>query len=165
MNIVNRFYVCRFNFHYTNLEPTDGESTFNTLFVYPFLQAIATCLSDEISWCQAAFKPGEATLRAMTRQLSMFEIYQQDTHCYLADGIIMVNGMKNLEILVLETSNSFKSVDRPKQSFDHHKGLFGALPMLKSVVDESPLATIETFSQCKIVFIHASGRYDIFLCA
>jgi hypothetical protein len=44
--------------------------------------------------------------------------------------------LKELELLVLETSSNFIWKEKPKVSFDHYKGLFGALAMLKRIADE-----------------------------
>lgn len=76
---------------------------------------------------------------------------------YNADGIIKFYNIKQLEILLLETSSSFGSTDKTKSSFDHHKGLFGILSMLKTVADEFYLASVGTFSKLKLFFVHASG--------
>ncbi|ORE05636.1 hypothetical protein BCV72DRAFT_330383, partial [Rhizopus microsporus var. microsporus] len=40
-----------------------------------------------------------------------------------------------LRDLLLETSSCFGCNDRSKISFDHHKGSFGVLSMLKTTVD------------------------------
>jgi hypothetical protein len=52
--------------------------------------------------------------------------------------------VKEIEVLLLETSGHFANTDRPKVSFDHHKGLFGALSMLKYIADEYTHGKLET---------------------
>jgi hypothetical protein len=119
---------------------------------------VASFLADNSDWC----KPGEASLLAMTKQLQMFDIYKDDIHSYLADGIIKLYGLKKLKVLLLETSNKFGCMEKPKISFDHHKGLFGFLAMLKAIADEFPFASMKTFYQCKVIFIHVSGKINSF---
>jgi hypothetical protein len=97
-----------YKFHYTNLDITGGESTFDHLFIYPFLTAVADNLSSAIPWSKAGFKPGETQLSAITKQLELFSIYKEDVHCYLADGIIKLYGLKEIEVLILETSSDFQ---------------------------------------------------------
>lgn len=44
-----------------------------------------------------------------------------------------------------------------KRCYDHHKGLFGSLSMIKTIADEFYLGSIETFSKIKILFVQAAG--------
>lgn len=75
---------------------------------------------------------------------------------YLADGIVKLFGLKDHKILLLETSNYFGYIEKSKISFDHHKGLFGTLAMLKNITDELQFASMETFCKCKVFFVHAA---------
>lgn len=134
--------------HYTNVDTKDGETTFNSLFVFPFLQAVATLVAEGKTWCKAGFRTGKAPLGAINKQLKNLELYKEDNHIYLADGIIKLCGLKNLEILLLETSGCLGSTDRPKIAFDHHKGLFGVLAMLKNIADVFSFANMDTFTKC-----------------
>lgn len=86
------------------------------------------------------FRRGEAPLQSMATQTRTLELYKEESHSYLADVII-----KGLESLLLEISGSFASMDRAKHSFDHHKGVFRALSMLKSIADKYEKAYIEAF--------------------
>lgn len=97
----------------------------------------------------------------MGEQLKTLPLYKEDSHIYLADGIIKLNGVKNIKILLLETLSCFGSIDRSKIAFDHHKGLFGALAMLKSIADEFPMASMEAFQKCKVFFVHGAGKIQI----
>ncbi|KAG2235784.1 hypothetical protein INT48_001010 [Thamnidium elegans] len=94
----------------------------------------------------------------MGKQLNNIPLYKEDNHSYLADGIIKLYGLKNIEILLLETSGCFGSTDKSKIAFDHHKGLFVALAILKSIADEFPMATVEAFQKCKVFFVHSAGE-------
>ncbi|KAI7899312.1 uncharacterized protein BX663DRAFT_441561 [Cokeromyces recurvatus] len=94
----------------------------------------------------------------MGKQLKTLPLYEEDNHSYLADGVIKLYGLKNIEILLLETSGCFGSTDKSKIAFDHHKGLFEVLAMLKSIADEFPMASVETFQKCKVFFTHGAGE-------
>ncbi|GAA5802685.1 hypothetical protein HPULCUR_008159 [Helicostylum pulchrum] len=157
-NFLEALFRATYSFHYTNLDIKDGESTFDSLFVYPFLEAVSESLAESVNWSKAGFKPGEAPLISMKNQLKNSELYKEETVTYLADGIIKLFGLKNLDILLLETSNHFGCTDKPKINFDHHKDLFGALAMLKNIADEFPFASLATFRQCKVFFLHAAGE-------
>lgn len=53
--------------------------------------------------------------------------------CYKADGV--VNTIKDgFELLILETSGCYGNADKPRQGFDHVKGVFGARMMLRSMI-------------------------------
>lgn len=80
-----------------------------------------------------------------------------ESNLYKADGLVKLHGINELEMLLLETSSHFGSTNKSKNCFDHHKGLFGVLSMLKVIADESNLALTETFSKVKVLFMHASG--------
>ncbi|CEG82389.1 hypothetical protein RMATCC62417_16464 [Rhizopus microsporus] len=133
----------------------DGEATFNDLLIVPFLKAIANVIAKETS-SGAEFKVGEAPLIAMKKQLKN----DDDVNLYRAYSIIKLYSLRELEILLLETSCHFGSKDKTKASFDHHKGLFGALSMLKFIADEFYLGTIEVFSKLKALF-KSVGALDL----
>ncbi|ORE08036.1 hypothetical protein BCV72DRAFT_304060 [Rhizopus microsporus var. microsporus] len=94
----------------------------------------------------------------MAKQLKILELHKEENHSYLADGIVKLYGPKDLEVLLLETSSSFASIDRAKYLFDHHKGFFGTLSMLKLTADKFHKASIETFCKSKVLFVHAAGE-------
>lgn len=71
-----------------------------------------------------------------------------DRNMYKADGLIRMY----LEILLLETSHHFGSTDHRKSKFDHHKGLFGSLSVLKTIADEYQYASLQTFKTVKVFF-------------
>ena len=99
----------------------------------------------------------------MAKQLKILGLYKEENHSYLSDGIIKLYGLKGLEVLLLEASGSFASMDWAKHSFGHHKDVFGALSMLKSIADKCEKASIEAFCQCKVFFVHAAGNTVFFL--
>lgn len=46
-----------------------------------------------------------------------------------------------------------------KLRFDHHKGMFGVVAMLKAIADHYPYASIESFENVKVLFLNATGMY------
>lgn len=103
---------------------------------------------------QSELTVGEIPLRAMSAQLET-----ADSHRKLkAGGIIILYGIHRLEILLLETTSHFGCTDRSKISFEHHKGLFGALSMLKTISDTFCFASVEQFGQMKVFFLHAAEK-------
>lgn len=82
-----------------------------------------------------------------------------DKSQYKADGIIKLFKMKEIEILLLETSGSFNNKDKVKINFDHHKGMFGSLAILKTIADEFYFTSADTFKTLKVFFLHAAGIY------
>ncbi|KAG0907573.1 hypothetical protein G6F57_009328 [Rhizopus arrhizus] len=106
----------------------DGEAMFNDILLYPFLKAV--CVASNAGVPQ--FKVGETQLRAMSKKTNESEIESDESTLYKADGIMSFYGFNRLEVLLLETSGHFGSSDNSKSSFDHHKGLFGALSMIKA---------------------------------
>jgi hypothetical protein len=131
----------------------DGETIFNDMLAFPFLKSVAKAVAENVKNSDEEFKMGEAPLKAMMKQLDD----KDESTLYKADGIVKLYGMKGLEVLILETSSHFGSNDNAKSCFDHHKGLFGALSMIKTIADENYLGSIETFAKVKVIFVHASG--------
>ncbi|KAI8967942.1 hypothetical protein BDF20DRAFT_908219 [Mycotypha africana] len=123
-------------FYSTRLNIEDGEAVFDSLFIYPFVKAVADAIADESADSGADFRPGEAVLKSMSNQLKKSDIFKNDRCSYLADGIVKLYGLKEIEILLLETSWHFNCTDKSKHSFDHHKGVFGSLAMLKNIADD-----------------------------
>lgn len=122
------------------------------MLLYPFLKAVSKAAKEETD-SGALFKTGEVPLQAMKNQTND----SNEAGIYLADGVIRFYKIKQLEVLILETSSSFNKSDKVKSSFDHHKALFSVLAMLKTVADEYYLASVNTFSKLKLFFVHASG--------
>jgi hypothetical protein len=75
-----------------------GEVTFNDLLIFPFLKAVAKAVAEETS-SDAELKVREAALAAMKKQIKR----DSDASIYLADGIIKLYVLCDLEVLLLET--------------------------------------------------------------
>lgn len=126
----------------------DGEATFNSLLIYPFLNAVCIFVADSVA---------ETFLKSMIKQLK--NSYTISDSCqYKVDGILKVHLDKEIEVALLETSSHFLSKDKAKCSFDHHKSAYDALAMIKNTVYEYCFATTEAFSKLKVLFIHAAGK-------
>ncbi|KAL9551135.1 hypothetical protein PS6_005149 [Mucor atramentarius] len=134
----------------------DGESTFDDLFIYPYLVAVSKAVQPHS--CKADFKVGETCLQSMSRQLKALGLETNDKNQYKADGLIKLYGFKKLEVLLLETSGSHENNDKVKINFDHHKAIFGVLAMLKTIADEFRFASVKTFQHLKLYFVHAAGE-------
>ncbi|KAG1167128.1 hypothetical protein G6F47_011510 [Rhizopus delemar] len=119
------------------------EDGFSQLFIWPYLGIIAKSIT--ISNCNSEFESGQPLLQSMTQQLKANGIHSHEKSCYKTDGLIKLFGIKQLELLLLETSGHFRNTDSVKLNFDHHKGMFGLLAMLKCIADEFHFANIEKF--------------------
>ncbi|ORZ04103.1 hypothetical protein BCR42DRAFT_338859, partial [Absidia repens] len=107
---------------------------------------------------KVSFVPGEEQLHALTAQLRRIGARYDDRYRYKADGVIRVDSMFGLEVVLLETSSGFGHGDQTKASFDFHKAMFGLLAMLKSVADQFEGASLGSFRQFKVYFVHAAGN-------
>jgi hypothetical protein len=76
---------------------------------------------------------------------------------YKADGVISAYDFNKLEVLRLETSGHYGNTDNSKINFDHHKGLLGALSMLKAIADTYEHGSMDTFQKVKVFFTHGAG--------
>lgn len=103
------------------------------------------------------FLPGEIDLEAMTVQLKDKGM-TDGRYKYKADGLICANDFSSLEILLTEVSSGFGCTDISKVSFDHYKGMFGMLSMIRTIAQKYNRGTIQTFKKLKIHFIHGHGR-------
>lgn len=155
----NLIIICynSYNLYKTKQNIYEFESIFNDLYIYPYLKITANALFITREKSQPEFTVGEISLKAMSTQLDSVGLNRDDAGQYKADGVIKLYGIHCLEILLLETSFHFGCTDRSKVSFDHHKGLFGALSMLKTIADTFYFASIKQFGQMKVFFVHAAG--------
>ncbi|KAI8094450.1 hypothetical protein BDF21DRAFT_436294 [Thamnidium elegans] len=145
--------------HETYTSPIDrdqNEDAFNQLFIWPYLAVVAKNIT--MHNCKAGFQSGQPRLESMSKQLKANDIFVDDKSCYKTDGLVKIFGLKKLELLVVETSGHFGNIDRVKLKFDHHKGVFGMLAMLKCIADEFYLASIEKFSEVKVFFLNGADE-------
>ncbi|KAF1804089.1 hypothetical protein FB192DRAFT_1088317 [Mucor lusitanicus] len=96
----------------------------------------------------------------MTRQMKTVGLYiDEKKNVYKPDGVVVSFGLKQQEILVLETSGTFTKLDKTKINFDHHKGVYGLLPMIKWIADDYRFGSLDTFTKIKAYFIHAEDKW------
>lgn len=133
---VKNIFQAIYNFHTTYKDIHDGETEFNGLFLFPFLKAVAAAVAAELGAAKTDFCYGEVSLEAMSTQLKALNMMVDGRNKHNADGLIRMYGYKNLEILLLKTSSYSGCSDHSKSKFDHHKGLFGSLAMIKTIADE-----------------------------
>ena len=131
----------------------DSETTFDDVVLYPFLKAV--CPAVPIGKLQ--LRVGDTCLPAMLKKASDAESDGEDSTLYKVDGIISLYDFNKLEILLLETFGQFSNTDNSKVNFDHHKGLFGALSVLKTIADAYPHGSMDTFMKVVASFFHAAG--------
>ncbi|GAA5809665.1 hypothetical protein MFLAVUS_003077 [Mucor flavus] len=131
-DFLESFFRATFAFRTTNVDIKDDETTFNSLLLYPFIEAVATFVAKTVTRSKAGFRRGKVPLMSMAKQLKFFEFYDEESRTYLAD-------------------------DRSKYLFGHHKDLLGFLSMLKQITDSFHKASIDTFSKIKVFFVHAAG--------
>ncbi|KAG1468825.1 hypothetical protein G6F56_003613 [Rhizopus delemar] len=133
-----------------------NEDAFNQAFVWPYLDLIGKTLNSNN--CKGYFVQGQPCLVSMGRQLKATSAIVDETLQYKSDGLIKLFGLKNLELLLLETSGHFSNTDKVKIKLDHHKGMYGILAMLKCIADDFPFASVEAFSRVKVFFIQAADK-------
>jgi hypothetical protein len=105
------------------------------------------------------YVPGEEPLNAMNKQLRIIGAKVDKRKVYLADGVVRLQELNDLEVLLLETSGSYQNKDERKISFDNIKGMFALLGMMKTVADQYSHASVESFQKLKLYYIQASGKY------
>lgn len=157
--LIIKHHLTVFYSHETYTSPIDkdeSEDTFNQLFIWPYLAVVAKNIT--IHNCKAGFHSTQPRLESMTKQLKANGIFVDEKSCYKTDGLIKLYGLKKIEILIVETSGHFGNTDRVKLKFDHHKGMFGMLAMLKCIADEFYLASVEKFSKVKVFFLNGAGN-------
>lgn len=114
---------------------------------------------DELTFVSTAI----STLPTNTTLVSD-DAHKDDRNHYNADGIVRLAGLNDLEVSLLGTSGELRNEDKIKINFDHHKGSFGALAMLKTLADTYKYGTVEDFSKVKILYIHAAGKSSASKC-
>ncbi|KAG1631872.1 hypothetical protein G6F44_010886 [Rhizopus delemar] len=129
------------------------ETAFNDLLIFSFLKSVSETISECVENCKAEFEVGETPLIAMKKQLDDTD----EATLYYADGIIKLYGVKEVEVLLLETSSFFGCTNNAKKVLIIIRGSFGTLAMIKTIADIFCFGPLETFGKVKILFVHAAG--------
>ncbi|KAL9537500.1 hypothetical protein MBANPS3_011728 [Mucor bainieri] len=139
----------------SKIDYNGNEDAFNQSFIWPYLIYMARSIEN----VKSEFLTGQPVLQAMTRQLKAVNLYIDDSHVYKSDGLVQLFGEIGREILLLETSGCFKNSDKSKVNFDHHKGVYGLLSMLKGITDDYHFGSLHLFMKVKVFFIHAADEH------
>ncbi|KAI9478737.1 MAG: hypothetical protein EXX96DRAFT_482828 [Benjaminiella poitrasii] len=132
------------------------EDTFNQLYIWPFMSVVANYTTAKNG--KVGFQTGQPRLESMSTQLKAAGIIVNDKSCYKTDGLLSLFATRNVELLLVETSDHLGSSDQVKIKFDHHKAMFGLLSMIKTVAGEYQYASLEQFSTCKFFYLHGAGK-------
>lgn len=92
----------------------------------------------------------------MTKQLKTLGHFVDDKNQYKSDSLFKLFGLKYTELLLAEVSGCFNN--KVKLNFDYHKGMLGALAMIKSIADKYEYASIDQFEKTKVLFLNAAGK-------
>lgn len=138
-----------------------SEDAFSEELVKPFINVVARNLKPD--YCKAGFVKGQPVLESMTSQLRLQGVFVDMKSQYKSDGLLKLFGLKEIEVLLVEVSGCFGNTDTSKLRFDHHKGMFGVVAMLKSIADHYSYASIESFENVKVFFLNAAGMYYVYL--
>ncbi|KAI8091796.1 hypothetical protein BDF21DRAFT_410228 [Thamnidium elegans] len=65
--------------------------------------------------------------------------------------------------MLVETCGVYGNVAMLKIQFDRHKGLYACLAMLCTIVVKFKYASLSTFNNIKIIFLHSKGNIYITL--
>ncbi|KAG2193769.1 hypothetical protein INT47_006051, partial [Mucor saturninus] len=138
------------------IDYNSSENAFNQLFIWPYADVIVKGTS--VDGCNPDFVQGQPCLESMNRQLKSANLHVDDKNQYKSDGLIKLVGLKNLEFVLLETSGTLINKDKNKLKLDHYKGVYGALAMLKCMVDDYSYASLKSFSKVKVFFLHKADK-------
>lgn len=86
----------------------------------------------------------------MTKQLKTLGHFVDDKSQYTSDSLFKLFGLKDIELLLVEVSGCFNN--KVKLNFDYHKGMFGALAMIKSIADKYEYASIDHLKRPRSFF-------------
>ncbi|KAG1139547.1 hypothetical protein G6F37_005795 [Rhizopus arrhizus] len=112
-----------------------NEDAFNQLYTWPYLQLIGNNIS--IDEYKGYFIQDQPVLQSMGRHLKETPVFVDEKSQYKSDGLVKVSNLKDLEILLLESSGHFSNSD-------------------KCIADEYSFASVAKFSQVKVFFLHAA---------
>ncbi|KAG0162170.1 hypothetical protein DFQ30_002897, partial [Apophysomyces sp. BC1015] len=101
------------------------------------------------------FFPGEVYLQSTAYQIKQIVDYDGTMSAYKADGIIRLKGIKNFEIFLCETSGGLLQGSERKRTYDSHKGMFGMVVMMKTLVDTFHFASMDAISAVNLYIVQA----------
>ncbi|KAI7903431.1 uncharacterized protein BX663DRAFT_485586 [Cokeromyces recurvatus] len=78
---------------------------------------------------------------------------------YYTSKQAIYNGSRNNDKGEYKADGPLNNKVKSKINYDHHKGVYGSLAMLKTVADIICFASIEYFKAFKVYFLHAGAYY------
>lgn len=90
-----------------------NEDVFNQLYTWSYLDLIGSSINTDE--CKRYFIQGQPVLQSMGRQLKETCVLVDDKSQYKSDGLMKLFNLKDLELLLLETSGHFKNSDKVKK--------------------------------------------------
>lgn len=144
-NFLNSVFLASFQTYQSSADPKHNGSVFSNRLIMPFLEMIASHLSDYNDFQVTCF-PAEEPLLSMTNCLKE----TNRTYIYLADSIFRLCSLHNIEFLLLKVSGAFLNNDQTKIDFYHHKSMFGSLSILQTIAEQFKFGTIEDFKNIDI---------------
>lgn len=134
-----------------------SETYYNSHLIHTSLKACRRLLRINYN---VDFVPGETRLQSMLNQMQKQQVGDKRLS-YNCDGVIQfqIDDIAN-DLLILETSQAYDSGTRVKASFDHTKGMFGLLSMLKTIADNHAYASTAIIKKLKIHLLHVHGKWN-----
>ncbi|KAI7858097.1 hypothetical protein BDC45DRAFT_434229 [Circinella umbellata] len=151
-DIMKFFYRIR-DIYQAEADLSHSETMMNELITRPSLKFALCAISGDTRGL--GFFPREEQLLSMTKQLKNNNTQYDERLCYKSDA--KTGG--NMELVLLETSNSYDDTTNKKVNFDFHKGMFGTVAMLKTIADKYNYASFDSFKKLKLYFIHAHTKH------
>ncbi|PHZ13654.1 uncharacterized protein RHIMIDRAFT_305694 [Rhizopus microsporus ATCC 52813] len=131
---VHGYFEYMYNF-YKSPSLGDNEVIFNHKLIWPLFEMACShsCLK---------FIPGEVLLSSTDEP-------------YNADAVVK---FENIEICLLETSGHYGLNDKGRFGYDHVKGAFGAISMIRHAYKKYQYATKTTAQELRVFFMHAKEK-------
>jgi hypothetical protein len=100
------------------------------------------------------YESREAFLNSINDIWKEKRIIKSKSEGYKADGIVRY---RDMEIMIVEACGQYGNLLMSKIQFDRHKGLYGALSMLRTIALKFRYASLLTFQKLEILFVHTKG--------
>ncbi|CEI86454.1 hypothetical protein RMCBS344292_00894 [Rhizopus microsporus] len=131
---MHEYFVYMYSF-YKSPSLIDNEAMFNHKLIWPLFEM--TC-----SHSCLKFVPGEVLLSSTEEP-------------YNADAVVK---FEDIEICLLETSGYYGLNDKGRFGYDHLKGAFGAISMIRHAYKKYPYATTTAAQELRVFFMHAKEK-------
>lgn len=82
---------------------------------------------------------------------------EDNIYGFNVDRSLRVQNIDSVEILILETTGAYGYRNRTRAGYDHVKGVFNSLAMLRRLVKSYHRARISASSKIRLYFLHEKG--------